>query len=313
MKTSKELTVELDGRMNGRASAHQSASMVIKFALPILAATAAIFTALGAQALTGWHIGGLAVAISVCLCGIAIIVLDKNASTEFAVARTAIDRLRDAEDHVKSMEQHELQQRRANELLTANNSMSLGLENLSVTPNRSPEEVAELFLKVAGPPLVNAMWFMPTEYMTICVYRAEKAGDGSVTLRCKAHNRTKSCDLKDAREYPAGVGLIGQAYSEGIEKTAVDLTAEGMGQLPSHLTKAHDSERYKSMVAVPIRGGEGGKPWGVATATSGRVGHFRVQKGQGIQASESVRVLAGMMSVAVSICASRPHGPGPAV
>lgn len=71
----------------------------------------------------------------------------------------------------------------------------------------------------------------------------------------------------------------------------------------------YDSDRYRSIAAVPIRVGGREKPWGVIVATNDRFGHFGLGDAIGPQNEEAVRLLAGMVALAAVVANDEPITP----
>jgi GAF domain-containing protein len=143
------------------------------------------------------------------------------------------------------------------------------------------------------------------QHWTLCVYKAEADPNTKrVLLCCIGGLRSVPCDLKAARKWPEGVGTCGVAYATGMEVVEPDIWDKARAQpaINPDLTRPHDTSRYRSIAAVPISLNSRQRPWGVAVATSDRVGHFSNGLRTGAKTVEAVRSLAVMVGLAVEVC-----------
>ena len=151
-----------------------------------------------------------------------------------------------------------------------------------------------------------ALEFETGDYWTICVYRTETSDKYDVPfLRCIAHERSVSCTLDEAREWPLGIGVGGAALAQNREVYVPDTSAHDVGnayELAGEMKKETDDDRYRSMVAVPVSVGEESLPWGIIIATSSSPRHFGAERVSGVHPEEAVRALAGIAALAVLVC-----------
>lgn len=163
--------------------------------------------------------------------------------------------------------------------------------------------VGNLF-DLASRPLTVAIGFNQSDRWTLGVYMAMPAAEaGKVQLKTVAQKRAIECGLDDARIWPEGVGIAGICYTNSREIVLPDLRAEGMRAVfgPRNLTRQYDTERYVSMVAVPVKVSGREKPWGVIVATSDQAGHFSADTQPGFKNDEPVRALAAFIALAVAM------------
>ena len=119
--------------------------------------------------------------------------------------------------------------------------------------------------------------------------------------RCVAHARKIQCNIAEARQWEEGVGVAGVSYSMGNEIIIPDMSAPELGTVfnLNNNCRDYDAERYRSMVAVPIRVGANSVPWGVAVVTTDQPHHFSVQSSDGVPTCEPIRAIAAMAALAV--------------
>jgi hypothetical protein len=67
------------------------------------------------------------------------------------------------------------------------------------------------------------------------------------------------------------------------------------------MTRPYDNDRYRSMVAVPIKVDGMEKPWGVVAATNDKTAHFNPPFGSGPKPDEGARALAGMIALGIAV------------
>lgn len=138
------------------------------------------------------------------------------------------------------------------------------------------------------------------EYWTMSVYLMdEDAG----LLKCLVARRPKEDNERlPHREWAPGEGHIGKAFQdrkELVTSDAQDLSQAQFLQAPREKRRLYDTERFRSIVSVPIVTGKTEAVGGV-TATSDRVGRF-TPGSEGPDRVAALRVLA--LSVAVLISA----------
>jgi uncharacterized phiE125 gp8 family phage protein len=230
---------------------------------------------------------------------------------ELELAREAI---REASDLVHLMDDIDLyksEQRRTLELHQAMRQMRATIEK-KIASGINIDTLLELMFQAAESPLKAAFDFRVKDYWTICIYVAEEnSSDHRRYLKCIAHRRTTACEMAKARRWQEGVGVVGAAYAYRQEVIIPDISAPELGsafRLAPDISTL-DDVRHRSFIAAPIQLDGEREPWGAVIATSDRPGHFSLNAGEGLQPAETLRSLAGMVSLAVRVtelCSSSP-------
>jgi hypothetical protein len=120
-------------------------------------------------------------------------------------------------------------------------------------------------------------------------------------LNCFSCRRRDRADEESAhRAWPVGHGHVAKSFLDGKELIASDVkdvAIEAYFRAPADLARPDDSERYRSMAAVPIMIGAA-KPLGVLIATSDIPGRFRPKAiADSRDTVEPLRVLASTLAV----------------
>ena len=188
-------------------------------------------------------------------------------------------------------------------------SVGRGMIEQGLSANVSSEvDLVGACLKTMKSDLKVTLGFALTDFWTIAIYQAVESGEpGGRMLRCVAHDRSVDCEINDARTWPLGVGVGGITLAKNDEVVVPDLADDKVGtafRLDKSLIKSQDSERYRSMFAVPISVGQDKNPWGVAMATSNQPSHFGSALGPGVKPEEAVRALAGFSALAIEVSRS---------
>lgn len=166
-------------------------------------------------------------------------------------------------------------------------------------------------LKSCQRELKVALGFEIGDVWTICIYRARAVdGEPLKELELIAHDRSVDCDIEKARRWREGVGVGGIALAKNDEVVVPDLDDPAIGnvfKLDGDLAKPEDSDRYKSIFAVPIEVGSDQHAWGVVLATSNIPDYFGADDNVGVDPEEAVRALAGLIALSVAVCRTN-HG-----
>ncbi len=245
---------------------------------------------------------GIAATLVVLVASLISIRSEKDASSELALAQSAITKAQEVEDQLQEIALQWPDFDRIISLYQFTKLMRDALEQSSLARSGDLNVLIATLLAISAKPLRVAMGYKLGDEWTICVFRAEKLQSGRAQLRLIAHDRTIDCDLSKARIWPEGVGVAGVAYSHQHELLVDDLAADAIRSIfqPPGLRRPYDDERYRSMIAVPISTAGAQEPWGVVTATSDRVGHFNHNSGPGLKPEEAVRALADYVALTVS-------------
>lgn len=235
-----------------------------------------------------------------------IIITEQDATEQLAIAHAAIEEARDAHTQLGIIDDIADDTARLIELFQALNVMRGAIERLTALINPEEDDVAAKLLKAAERSLIIAMAFEQADLWTIGIYRAIPSSEeeNRAILKCVAHKRAIECEVTEARTWKEGTGIMGVAYANNDEIIVSDLQTDGVKAVfgtSANVPRAYDQERYRSMVAVPIKVHGMEKPWGVVTATSDRVSHFSYDGPTGVRTDEGARVLANMVALAIAV------------
>lgn len=303
-----EISTKVSNAIISQARRFRRTSLFVKVALVSVASTIAAiaqFAQFPPEGPTTWQIVGIASSLIVAIGGFFVIITEENAPTELALAQKAVEAARDAEAKYEVIDQLEDDLLRLVELYQAMGVMRSVIESLAAAAPIAEEEVAKKILKASERSLAIAMDFAQADQWTLGVYRAEPGDEPNrAVLRCIAHKRAIECDTSEARVWKEGTGIAGVAYSNGDEIVVPDLQADGLSAVfgtSANVARPYDSDRYRSMVAVPIKVDGMSKPWGVVAATNDRVEHFNPPFGSGPKPDEGARTLAGMIALGIAV------------
>lgn len=302
---------ELSARFLVFARKHFNASMFVKLGLVLGGATIAavcqgVELAHANHEFSSWSIAGFAGAVLVAIGGVFVALTETDIATTLDVARRAIDEARLRERRMEKFNADRAFLRkevgRGLELYNSMDVMRGAIEQSLGVQDISAAKIIQTCLAAARNSLLVAFDFGIEETWTICVFMAQPTPESDkINLRCIAHARKIECAIDEARVWAEGVGVAGVSYSMGNEIIIPDMTATELGTVFSLATneRSYDIERYRSMVAIPIRVGSNTTPWGVAVVTTDRPGHFSVEASDGVPTSEPIRAIAAMAALAV--------------
>ena len=249
-----------------------------------------------------------------------VFMVDEDKSEALETARKALDDVRDHEfrdlNHSLLIDELQNKQKRLSYLYQALQNMREGIEQAhQISPPSETDAVARV-LEIGVSVIRSAIAFSMDEAWTISAYRADPGPEGAV-LTCIAASRFDGRDAAKTRSWPVGVGHTGAAYARSAEIVVADLADPALGtldQLPVPWAHGTDTERYRSIAAVPIRALNDGKPWGVVVASSDKPDRFTLDRdAPGSISAEVVRGLAGMLALAVTSQRGRSEAPAPSV
>ena len=294
-------------RRFGRASLFVKVVLVSIFSLIAAIAQFAQFPDAGPEP---WQIAGIGASLIVAIGGIFVIITEQDATEQLALAQKATEAAREAVSGYAIIDQLEADTGRLVELFQAMNVMRGAVEHLTTMKGADEDAAIARILKASERSLAIALDFAQYDQWTIGIYKAVPCPNEAnrALLKCVAHKRAIDCATDEARVWKEGTGIMGVAYSNGDEIIVPDLQADGMRAVfgtSANEARDYDGDRYRSMVAVPVKVEGMDKPWGVVTATNDRVGHFSTDAGAGVRPDEGVRVLAGMIALAVAVIRNR--------
>lgn len=232
---------------------------------------------------------------------------EKSTAAALDEARQAIDEARNAQasDFKTKSYIAELNDklRRMAHLHTAHLSMREAVEQCMALSAKDEAGAADIVLQSAALPIRSAIDFQMDEAWTVSVYQAQ-TGTNGVELVCVAADRFDTRGAKMTRSWPLGVGHTGATFAKADETVVPDLAALELGtldRLPASISHPTDSQRYRSIAAIPVRVAGEVTPWGVVVTTSDRPHRFTLQHDEkGSLSAEVARTLAGMVALAVA-------------
>ena len=106
------------------------------------------------------------------------------------------------------------------------------------------------------------------------------------------------------------MGVAGMALAKDAEVAATDIWDPSVASvfgLNGASASSTDKDRYRSLLAVPVRVGNESPPWGVVCASSNRPEHFQTfdpvdEDAPAAQRVEALRALAGQVAMCVALC-----------
>lgn len=313
------VTFNLQSALSGRILSVKQASLFVKIGLiafgSLIVAIAQLVQIPAGGALTGWQWAGIISSFIVAIGSGFAIYTEHDSTEQLFLAANAIeqvtkDRL-NLEQQLNVLDEFYDEFSQVVEVYQATLLMRDALEAFSAN-GFDDEQLCHLMIRASQRSLRIAMNFRTEDQATICIYKADLK-DGGTKLRCVAHWREVECEVSSARQWDEGVGIAGVCFANAREIIVPDLQADGVRAVfggDSSRSKPYDSDRYRSMVAVPIMVQNVGiKPWGVVVATNNRVGHFAAESTDGVTTDEGARALANMVALGISMCRMRMQSP----
>jgi hypothetical protein len=304
-----ELSRSITGEIGKQAGRFGRASLFVKVVfIAIFSAVAGIaqFVQFPPTGPEPWQIVGIFASMIVAIGGVFVLITEQDATKQLSLAHKALEAARDAEARYEIIDDLESDIVRLIELFQSMSVMRSAIERLASAGISDENDIAAKILKASERSLAIAMDFAQSDQWTIGIYRAVPctAEENRAWLECIAHKRAIECNPSEARRWKEGTGIMGVSYANGDEIIVPDLQADGMSAVfgtSANEPRAYDNERYRSMVAVPIKVHGMSKPWGVVTATNDRVGHFTPNDDTGVRPDEGARALAGMVALAIAV------------
>jgi len=308
----------IDKKIRERAKINFNASLFVKVAMvaigSMIVAIAQFMIGPENSGWSTWQVIGIATALIVGVGAIFVVITERDAADDLALAREALSKAQQAEREFESYLELEGAIYQLIELYQAAGVMRGAIETVAAKGISNETLIASTILNASARSLSIAMGFGQSDRWTICVYIAEKYLESErYILRCIAHERAIKCDLANARAWPEGTGLAGVCFSNRAEMILPNLQADGVRAIFASGvsdSRPDDAERYRSMVAVPVMVQGLERPWGVVTATNDQVDHFSYEESQGVKPDEGVRLLAGMVALGIAVSRSNGEKPG---
>jgi hypothetical protein len=230
-------------------------------------------------------------------------------------ARRALDREAELDRQIREFEDHFAILDERLDLITklyVTTRALMEAAERSIVLGQSIEDALQHVLDNIGSPLTELIGFEAGENWGLSIYEARvNAEDGKRYLHCIATYRADRISEKKAhRVWPEGYGTVGHAQSSGLEVVVPD-----MGQreqtywipMTAQLTHPNDSQRFRSIAAVPVRVSNLDAPWGVVAGSSKVPDRFS-RDGNGHQSVEPLRALAAMVALLVAHAYVSPKG-----
>lgn len=153
--------------------------------------------------------------------------------------------------------------------------------------------------------LRGAMNFNADELWIVSIFKREVVDGKSKLVKLVEQRARRNEEQKEIRSWGAGEGFAGAALISGGEIVLPDLADPEVSRLiyiSDDNRKGHedDHKRYRSCAAVAVNVGAEDEPWGVVTVGTDRAERFHYELDEpGWQHAEAVRLLAGMVALAV--------------
>lgn len=166
---------------------------------------------------------------------------------------------------------------------------------------------AQQLIDSAALEIGSAIGFEGGEYFTFSVFMIDHIQQEAV--RIAARWADPNGEKADARNtWLSGEGYTGLAWRNGTEVIETDCSLPDVKRryaIPPAAMRENDDLRYRSVAAIPIRVGADRSVWGIAIATSDKVGRFAFQGDvAALCAAAMVRNVAEIMA----LLAARPMG-----
>lgn len=259
-----------------------------------------------------WPFLGKSACVLIFVVALTLLFGDGDPAAELKKAHIALDKAEELELYRPHVDANLHEISRLNYLLVSIQAMRSVIEQALRKNISNCDAIIQIMFATAKRTLPISINFDISDEWTICVYKAEYKTNAPDDLKCIAHNRAIDCELDKARTWAEGVGVAGICYANRREVIVPDLRADNLGNLfnVDANQRTYDETRYRSFAVVPILLDTNSKPWGVVVATSSKPGHFSPHSEPGLNTAEAVRILAGMIALAIVGCetASR-NGP----
>lgn len=252
---------------------------------------------------------GVIGAMSALIGGILIAFVERNAPVELDKARRALDQAqlylsqRDSIfTEVLDLEDRASWQRN---LQVAAKIMRETIEQAISQEQTNELELLNDLITLPEVQLRGAMDFVADELWIVSIFKSEVRKGKTVLVKLCEQRAQRVEESKKVRRWSLGEGFAGAALLSGGEVVLPDLNDPEVSRLiylsPKN-REGHDDDyqRYRSCAAVAVNVGSAKEPWGVVTVASNRADRFHYDLDYpGWQHAEAVRLLAGMVALAV--------------
>lgn len=298
------------GRVHERISRLETGQHMIKVGMILCggtAATAAQFMAEPAAGAVPWKpILGIGGAFLALVGGVLVAFVDRDAPTAFEEARKAVERaqtfLVQRDQIVTEVNKLRRQFQRERQLIAVSSALREMIEQ-SLARRMGLRETLSRMLDVAVRPITAATSFEAGDRWTFAVFKLE-GSDAPVLRRIAGLRADRSEEGKNGREWLPSEGYVGATFTRSLEMILPEAQAPAVLSVlnvPADKRSDSDSDRYRSVAAVPVRVDGLKQPWGVVIATTDRQNHFDATPGsEGWSRAEAVRLFAGMVALAAA-------------
>ncbi len=311
----KNLAGDIARSFANKARLFHWASLAVKTVLVLFAtllAGIAQFAQFPPSGPTFWQIIGIAACLVAFIGSAFVIFTEQDSSAELKIAHDAVEKARELERDYEEIFDILDDNSRLVELYQSMTVMRGTIERLSNASVIDEDDAVEKLLRAAERSLVISMGFKQEHQWTLGIYKAvpDERPDRAC-LKCIAQKRAIECDISEARVWKEGTGITGSSYANGDEIIVPNLQIEGLKAVfgtSANTTRDYDNERYRSMIAVPVKVDGIERPWGIVTATNDVIGHFSAETVPGVGNEEGARALAAMVALAVAMLRSKQIG-----
>lgn len=305
---------------NAEAIRNQASNGIILFGL--IATICGI--AVSSEVFKDWNswfsLTGIVSAIFAVTCAVVQKFLEKDHTTLLEQAKQALDQtqaylyqrqeiVRQIED-MKGLDDQRLQ------LQSAFVYMIEKTEDIVLSSDQhATKDIIKTLFEVCQAEILGSMGMTYSEKMTISVYQVDKApSSGEDILNIIVNKKPNKADEQHytSRSWKKGEGYSGQAWMQADEVVVPDsfLVPESYhvkNLSEKSLDQKAELKRYRSVAAVPILVGRNNDVWGVVSVTTDRPNKFSttfLDDDVAAQNVETVRILAKMIALLVSCCAT---------
>ena len=186
-------------------------------------------------------------------------------------------------------------------LIDANRTMREALEQALLVAEATPSEASNLMLQTALRFITASIGFDSDEEWAISVFQVQGEGKEALLRRITAARADRLSEQSDPRSWKRNEAYVGAAWHSARDLIIEDSSDPQVSldyPVPQGKKRDYDTERYRSMAAIPVRLGPEPRIWGVVAASSNRVGRFRRDpNNRQVQTVDTVRAMARMIAL----------------
>lgn len=246
--------------------------------------------------------GGL---FAVAVGGTLLLFVDEHFPALLQEARAVVTKAREYLDERDAKEQQlvdfEALDRRRRALIAAADLMREVVEQSLVRADATVDDAAQIMLNTAIASIQTAIGLEPGELWSISVFRVVGDGADAMLSRIAVSRGDRRSEEAPARTWRRNEGLVGavwQSDRDSVIEDAHDPRVAADYPVPEEKARSYDSDRYRSMAAIPIRVGGTQAVWGVVAASSNVPNRFRRDPtNERAQNVDTVRTIARMIAL----------------